>query len=311
VTLVDGTGSVRTIDEGDELRAARLGLGLLGVLTSVRLRVTPMGQPVRWSLRRVPADEFWPNQERLSREHEYLRMFEQHQAPGLVTWLAIDPTDEAPGDASFIERGLEVPTPLLGRLRRMVQGPVGSFVIPRVDIDTDQVVPFSADLFVKAGVSTTRFEWPTRLLYSIFNNDRTHNMEIGVPTTGLRAFVDFLHEEATRHRDLDWYWTGRFCGGSDATLLAPNRDRDTWFVDLHVTRESPSARAFLEAVGHAAISEHAARLHWGKVLVGESDELLRNHAPDVRERFERVRHALDPDDVFATEFGRRHLGIGG
>lgn len=266
---------------------------------------------MRWSLRRVGAGAFWSDQHQRTQEHEYLRVFEQHQAPGLVTTLTIDPTDdEAPADVAFIDRGFDVPAPLLARLRRVAQGPVGSFLAPRVDIDTDQAVPFSADLFVKAGVSTTRFEWPTRLLYAIFNNDRTHNMEIGVPTESLRDLVDFLHEEASRHRGLDWYWTGRFCGGSAATLLAPNRDRDTWYVDLHVTRESPAAQAFLDAVGQAALREHRARLHWGKILVGGPDDLLRNHPDDTRDRFERVRQQLDPDGVFATDFGRRHLGIG-
>ncbi|MDZ7826548.1 MAG: hypothetical protein U5R48_11625 [Gammaproteobacteria bacterium] len=47
VELVDGRGGLHRIDGGDELAAARLSLGLLGVMTRIRMRVGPAVRPPR------------------------------------------------------------------------------------------------------------------------------------------------------------------------------------------------------------------------------------------------------------------------
>jgi FAD/FMN-containing dehydrogenase len=55
LTVVDGRGDLRVIDEasGDDLRAARVSLGLLGIATRLRLRVEP-----RYGLSET--NEIWP-----------------------------------------------------------------------------------------------------------------------------------------------------------------------------------------------------------------------------------------------------------
>lgn len=42
ITLIDGTGTCRDIEAGDELEAARVSLGLLGVMTRIGIRTLPL-----------------------------------------------------------------------------------------------------------------------------------------------------------------------------------------------------------------------------------------------------------------------------
>lgn len=314
--IIDGNGDLREIDDGDALSAARLGLGLTGIMTAMTIRVVPLGRHALYRVAKLPREEFWDRHESLARGSDHMRFFELHVDLDDYAVLTIDLRDtpgRATDDLAFVDRQVPMPSVLLGALRKTAQGRLGAAIIDRAPLERESSVPFSTNLFMKAGVSGSKGRWLARGVYTVLNNDRTYNMEIAVPVSRLRALIDHLERarlDARRKGDLEVYWTGRFCGANNAALLAPNRGRDTYFVDIHVTRESSGAVTFLESVQGFAIDQCEARLHWGKVIFGGPDRLLANYDPEAVKRFMQTRAHLDPEGVFANRFSRAHLGIG-
>ena len=72
--LVDGTGEVRELREGDELRAARVSLGALGAISAVTMRCVPA-----FTIHRIdeprPLDDVLPRLDELVDSHDHWEAF--------------------------------------------------------------------------------------------------------------------------------------------------------------------------------------------------------------------------------------------
>jgi len=94
VRLVDGTGKVREITEGDELRAARVSLGALGAIAAVTLRCVPA-----FTIHRIDEprslDDVLPRLDELVDSHDHFEAFAMPYTRMALT-LTSERTDREP-----------------------------------------------------------------------------------------------------------------------------------------------------------------------------------------------------------------------
>jgi L-gulono-1,4-lactone dehydrogenase len=287
--LVAGDGTVHELDGGEALRAARVAVGALGVVTEVTLRCVPL-----FTLRGV--DEPAPLGDVLDRLDERAggaRHFEFFVFPH--TDVALTRTnevvDEAPRPPSPARRWVE--DVLVGNHGLRLACEIGRrrhALIPRVN----RTVAGSFSRRVRVDRADRIFSSPRHV--------RFVEMELAYPRAAARAVVEEVLEVA-RSFPVTFPIEVRFVAGDDA-LLSPASGRDTAYVAVHNLRGMPWEPFFraVQAIG----DRHEARPHWGKRHFHTAATLSPRYPG--WEAFAGQRRRFDPDGRFANAYVRRVLG---
>jgi FAD-linked oxidoreductase len=292
--LVLAGGSVRELRSSEEpelLRAARVGVGALGAITAVTLRCLPAFTLHRVDFRRSREEVFDTFQQRAD-EHEHFELFTFPYADSALV-LERNRSEEPPRprgrSAAFLNdvvlenwaleaisaagRLFPCGIPSLSRLAAWLAS--GSQAIDRSD--------------------------------RIFANDRRvrfTEMEYGVPREN--------GPEAAR-RVIDWVRSNRYpvffpiemrVTAADDALLSPSHERDTAYIAVHQYR-GMEWRPYFEAV-ESIMDEYGGRPHWGKRHFQTAATLAERY-PRWAD-FQAARDELDPDRVFSNEYAERVLG---
>ena len=286
----DGSAVTCSADEDPELfRAARVGLGALGVVSSVTLRCVPL-----YTLRRV--DEQRPLGEVLDRLEE---LADAHERFELFTFpysgLALTRTTERTGGAPRVRRGEAVRDVLLENAA------LGAFC--RAGRALPRLVPAIDRAVGRLATGGERVD----LSYRIYANPRLVHfteMEYAVPREAgaevVRAVLDLVER---RRLPILFPLEVRFAAGDDA-FLSPAHDRDSCYVAVHQYR-GMEFETYFRAV-EAIMDEHGGRPHWGKRHY-QSAATLEPKYPEWG-RFAAMRDRLDPDRLFENDYTRRVLG---
>ena len=293
LTLVDGRGRLVTCSEQDDpdlLRAARVGLGALGVIVSVRLRLVPAF--VLAEERRVePLDVVLGElPERLARHRHFEFFWFPHT--GTVQSKALDATD-APAQA----RGL-------GDWANDIVLENGAFgalcwlaaAAPGTARGVSRLCARLASGARRVGRSHRIFASP-RLV-------RFEEMEYALPAqAGPAALRELASLVERRFPEVHFPVEYRQGAGDDA-WLSPAHGRASAYVAVHVHRAQPFERYFAEA--EAVLRAHGGRPHWGKRHALGAAE-LRPLYPRWDD-FQAQRRRLDPDGVLLSPYLRHLLG---
>ena len=288
--LVTGEGEVVELDGGDELRAARVGLGALGVVTEVTLRCVPsytlerVDEPL--ALRTVLDDldalvdghdhfEFWafPYAERVM-----ARRCSRSQRP----------PEPRGGLGERVKERLENEgMTLAGRFAARVPR-----AVPRLNRGLMRLV--SRDVVVDR----------SHRVYASRRDVRFTEMEYAVPRERAReAIAGVLETVARRRLPIAFPIEVRFVAADDA-LLSPAAGRDTCYVAVHQHAGQPW-EAYFAAV-EELMDGFGGRPHWGK-RHGQTAATLRPRYPGF-DTFLAVRDRLDPARRFANAYVERVLG---
>ncbi len=289
VQLVAGDGTVHEIDGGDELLAARVSVGALGVVTEVTLRCV-RAYVLRGVDAPAPMDEVL---ERLDELAEGARHFEFYAFPHsdavltrtneVVTSPARPPgpVERWTEDVLLNNHGLKVACALAKR--------------------RPQLIPAISRTMTRALSERVRVDRSDRIFVSP-RLVRFVEMEQAFPRAAARDALRAIVEAMRRHPVI-FPIELRFVAGDDA-LLSPAGGRDTVYIAAHNYVGMPWEPYLRDC---AAIGrEHGARPHWGKRHF-ETAETLAPLYPEW-ERFQAVRAKLDPEGRFTNEYVRRVLG---
>ena len=289
VQLVAGDGTVHELDGGDDLLAARVSVGALGVITEVTLRCVPL-----FTLRGVDAPQpLGDVLDRLDTLPDESRHFE---------FFVFPHTDVALTRTNTVHEGPPAPD---GPVRRYVEDVVlGNYGLgaatalarrrPRLVPRINRAVASSFSTRVRVDRADRIFASPRLVRFT--------EMELAYPRAAAREVIEEVLDVARRH-PVDFPIEVRFVAGDDA-LLSPAGGRPTVYVAVHTSRGMPW-EAFFRAV-QAIGDRHDARPHWGKRHFLEAPQ-LRERYPEW-ERFQAVRARLDPEGVFTNAYVRRTLG---
>ncbi len=295
--LVTGTGEVLRAsrdEHPDVLELARIGLGALGVITSVTFAVEPLflleavEEPMSW-------DEAIGSFDELAAANHHVDMYWFPHTDRMLTKrnnrLDADLSEARPLsrfrewlDDDFLSNrlfGLE--TAALNRLPR---------AIPRANQLNARML----------GARTY-----SNVAHRVFTTERKvvfREMEYAVPRAAGLAVLEEVRA-AIEASDLRISFPVEIrVAPADDIPLSTAYGRDSFYLAFHTHRRAEHAAYFglLEPILRA----HGGRPHWGKVHTREAGDLAENY-PRFGE-FVAMRDRLDPDRVFANTYLRRVLG---
>lgn len=282
---------VEEVTEGDELRAARVSLGALGVATEIQLLCQPL-YTLRRTDERKPLSETLDRLQDLAKERERFEFFAFPYARWAL-WRTTEKTADKPNPPSRIESFVNDVV-----LENGVFGlacMVGRLVHP--------LIPPIDRLLGRLASGSTRVDRSAR----IYANPRLVHfteMEYALPRAAgaevVRGVFDLIEREKL---PVLFPLEVRF-GAPDDAFLSPGGGRDSCYVAVHMYR-GMDYEPYFRAV-EDIMRSHGGRPHWGKRHFRTAGELSGLY-PDWG-RFQVVRDRLDPRRVFANGYTDRVLG---
>jgi FAD-linked oxidoreductase len=289
--LVTAAGETLDLRAGDELLAARVSLGALGVVSRITLRCVP-----RFTLRR--RDEPRPLGETLDRLDQHVDdadHFEFWVFPYTRTALT-----------RTCRRSSDAPSPPPAWRRRLQEDLIENGLLDlvcRAGSTLPRGVP-RLNRLVAAAMSASDVEDHSHRVFATRRRVRFNELEYAIPRAHAREAVERALEAIERRRlPVGFPLEIRFAAADDA-LLSTAHGRETCYVAVHQYRgmEFESCFRAIEEI----MDSYDGRPHWGKRHYQTAATLAPRYAG--WERFQAVRARLDPDGVFANAYVRRCLG---
>jgi FAD-linked oxidoreductase len=292
--LVAADGEVRELSEdsdADAWRAARVGLGALGVITRVTLRCVPLFTLERLDLPR-DLDETLAALDELVASNDH---FEFYGFPHTGRVM----TRESERNDREVEQ--------TEAWKRWLNDVVAENAIPaavfRVGRAAPSVIPALNRRIVPLLQPSKVIDHAYRV-YASRRNIPFTEMEYGIPreaaAEAIRRVVDLIER---RRLPVAMPYEVRFTQGDDAHLSTA-AGRDTCYIAVHQYR-GMDFDAYFRGV-ERIMDDYDGRPHWGKRHFQTAATLAPRY-PEW-EAFQTVRRRLDPDGVFANEHVERVLG---
>jgi L-gulono-1,4-lactone dehydrogenase len=286
--LVLADGSELTVDGGDELRAARVGLGALGVVAAVTLRCVPAFR-LRAVDRPLPLDDVLGELDRHVDGNDHFELFTFPHSPIALT--RTNNRSDAP------------PTPRRPRREWLQDVVLDNHVfglLNRVARRAPKTIPALNRL---AGRSASQRERVADS-FDVFASPRLvrfEEMEYALPREHAVEAMRAARQILERY-PVSFPIELRFSAGDDA-LLSPAHARDTAYVAVHVYEGMSYEAPFREV--EAVMAEWGGRPHWGKRSFLSVADLAPRY-PRWAD-FAAIRERLDPDGRFVNAWARQTL----
>ena len=292
--LVVGDGTIVTADRtqnADVLDLARVGLGALGVITSVTFDVEPLfvlqahEAPMRW-------DEAIERFDALTAENHHFEMYWFPHTDRLLTKQNNRTLDEAEPLSRF--RGWFDDEFLANRAFGWTN---------RLANAMPRMIPRLNRLAARSLGERTYSDVP----HKVFTSRRGvvfREMEYAVPReVGLQALTEVRALLDRAEWRISFPVEVRVCPADDVPL-SPAYARDSVYLAFH-TNPQTDHRGYFRAV-EDVLRAHGGRPHWGKLHTRAAADL----APDYPrwQDFQSMRDRLDPDRLFTNAYLERVLG---
>jgi len=289
IELILADGSERTIDGGDELLAARVSLGALGVIAAVTIRCVPAFR-LRNVDRPEPLDAVLSDLQARADAHDHFEFWTFPHADVALTRMH-ERTEEPPNRPGRA-RAFTSDILLDNHAFRAINEVARRFpsAIPRLNRFASAVAS-----------SRERVDWS----YAIFASERLvrfEEMEYALPREHAVEAVLAARAALERH-PVSFPIELRFSAADDA-LLSPAHGRASAFVAVHVFRSMAYEPAFRDV--EAALSALGGRPHWGKRSFLTAGELAPRYPR--WDAFAALRQQFDPHGRFANAWVRDVLG---
>jgi FAD-linked oxidoreductase len=289
VELVLADGSERTADEGDLLRAARVGLGALGVVVAVTLRCVPAFR-LRGVDRPEPLEDALGSLDERAGAADHFEFWTFPHSPLALTRTntRTEAAREGPGRVREWTEDVLIDNHVFGLLCRAGRRH------PRA-------IPALNRFAARAASRRERVDWSHRIFASP-RRVRFTEMEYAVPRERAVDAVRGARAILERH-PVSFPVELRLVAADDA-LLSPAYGRDSAYVAVHVFEGLPWEEPFREF--EALMSGLGGRPHWGKRSFLAAAELAPRYPRWAA--FQAARAELDPDGRFENAWTRRVLG---
>jgi L-gulonolactone oxidase len=293
VELVDGAGDVVELrgDDPDALRAARVGLGALGVVTAVTLRCVP-AFTLEGVDRPEPLDDVLAGLDERVEANDHFEFYFFPYADTALT-RTNNRVDRAPAPRPRTRAWAEDVA--------LNNGAFGAFCLAGRAMPAR--IPAINRLLTRLIGTTVRVDRS----HEIFSSPRLvrfTEMEYAVPRARAVEAIGGVRELLDRHGfAVPFPVECRFLASDDA-FLSTAAGRDTAYVAVHMFR-GMEWDPYFRAV-ESLMDSLDGRPHWGKRHFQTAATLSARY-PDW-ERFQAVRARLDPDGRFANRYTDRVLG---
>jgi L-gulono-1,4-lactone dehydrogenase len=288
VELVLGDGSERVIGAGDLLRAARVGLGSLGVVVAVTLRCVPAFR-LRGVDRPEPLADVLAALDERADAADHFEFWTFPHSP-----LALTRTNTRTDAPRSTRRGAQA------WFEDVLMDNHVFALVNRAGRRYPRAIPALNRFAARAASRRERVDWSFRIFASP-RLVRFTEMEYAIPREHAAEAVRGARAILERH-PVSFPVELRFAAADDA-LLSPAYGRDSAYVAVHVFEGMAWEAPFCEV--ETLMSGFGGRPHWGKRSFLGAAEL----APRYPEwdAFQAARAELDPDGRFENAWARRVL----
>lgn len=317
--VVDGLGRVRTLSNAtigpEAMDAARLGLGLFGVIHSLTLRPEPIFNVHHVDRTRADMDATLRDIREIVTAHDYCDVYWFPFSPWV--WLKTYTRTQLPAtvgprrvraERMYQRSGMQVGRRICAWLTRHPR------YTPRTCRVLAQFIP-SRDV-VEPVLGGIHFQTAIELMHA-------RNMEVGFELddnfdnvrTAWRIAVDMV---AARARAGQWplnlALNARFLGTSRALMSPCHGRRHTCFMEIMSYRGTPGWDPFVAELGAAWLELPGAAPHWPKEfeqIPGVFDKIGVRYGGNIK-KFAELRREIevDPEDRFVNALTRRVLELG-
>jgi len=290
--LVNGKGEVVTIERDDpRLEAARVSMGMLGIITELTLAVEPAYNVLETSFS-LPFESCLELAPMLYENHPRVKFWWLPHT-GLVQVFAYDKTDAEPHESVIGER-----------LDSLVNDYLFAAIL-KAGEKAARLVPSLNKLvgtsYFKTGSRVAR--WDKGLCLAMPPVHR--EAEYGVAVEHTAEIMDRTRQLIERHRlTVAFINEVRFVA-KDRAWLSGSYQRDSCQFGAY-TSNNKHAERFIRGVEDIAY-ELGGRPHWGKEFEATPDYL--SSVFPLFGRFSELRADMDPDGVFANDFVRRYFDV--
>jgi L-gulono-1,4-lactone dehydrogenase len=291
--LVDGQGEVQVFDQGSaDLPTARVHLGALGVLTSLRLQTVPHRR-LHERLESLPLEAVLERLDHWLQSHRHVRLWWLPHAGVVQVYTADLSDDPDTGPNAMAVRmdrwGLQQPVfALLLALGKLVPALVPT--IHRIA----QATSFPARQRVESQLHVLTMPVPPR------HDEVEVSVDLADAPDALRAWWELAHRQP---RAPDFVQELRFVAADDSAL-SPAHGRNSAYLGAYCTNPRSAAPYFRDFM--ALCRDLRGRPHWGKGFDHDAAE-LRLLYPQWS-RFQELRRRCDPAGVFRGPWHDRVLG---
>ena len=281
--LVLADGSERVLDGGDELRAASVSLGALGVVAAVTLRCVPSFR-LHAVDRPLPLDDVLDGLDFHVDGNDHFELFTFPHSP-----LALTRTNNRTEAAPTLRRRR------LEWLQDVAMDNHAFWLLNRAARARPRAIPRINRVAGRAASKRERVSES----FDVFASPRLvrfEEMEYALPRARAAEAVRAAREILERH-PVSFPIELRFSAGDDA-LLSPAHARDTAYVAVHVFEGMSFEAPFREV--EAVMRGLDGRPHWGKRSFLSAAELAPRYPR--WDDFAAIRERLDPDGRFVNRW---------
>lgn len=292
--LVTGSGEVvdLTADTDPEgLRAARVSVGALGVVTAVTLQTVP-----QYTLHRhdqpLPLTETLTRLDELADDNDHFEFFLWPYTRVTATKTTRRSQDEPQPQASWKRRLSEdlIENKLLETISRI--GRARKSLVPRLN------------RLLASSLGEGRLQDHAYRVYATKRTVRFNEMEYAIPRAHAREALERVLDLVERRRlPILFPFETRFVAADDA-FLSPAFERETCYLAVH-QYTGMEFESFFRGV-ERIMDDYGGRPHWGKRHY-QTASTLRERYPGW-DRFQAVRARLDPHGLFSNDYVLRTLG---
>jgi FAD-linked oxidoreductase len=294
LTLVTAAGDVIECSrerEPDLFEAARVSLGVLGVIARVTLRVQPAYR-LAYRVERRALDEVLADIDDLKAAHRHFEFFWFPYSP----WTMVKRQDIT---EAGVDRGHR-----LARAGEVVIDNAGLWLVSQIARARPALAPRIGRLS-GVGFTTAAGVGPSHEVFATHRKVRFQEMEYNVPAEHVADVMAELRDTVERHRfPVHFAVEVRFVAPDDI-WLSPAYERASGYVAVHAFRGMPYKEYFRTV--EPIFTRRGGRPHWGKMHT--------QRAASLRERYPRfddfldVRADLDPAGTLLTPYLRELLGV--
>jgi len=285
ITLINGEGEIIRLEKemhGDEFKAAQVSLGMLGIITRMKLRLLP-SYKLNYVAKKSTFDEALANIEKYNAENRNFEFFWFPHTESCQVKFA-NTTDKKISNETFHKwNGLVMENYALKVVSE----------ISRVFSAPKSMAKLSA-----AGLSGSDY---TNWSYKVFTTDRLvkfQEMEFNIPREFFKAALREMKEmiEAKQIK-VHFIIECRFVKQDDI-LISPAYGRESAYIAVHMYKGMEYKMYFDEA--QKIFMKYGGRPHWGKMHFC-TKEYLQNQYPKWNV-FSEIRKKYDSQNMFLNEY---------
>lgn len=275
----------------DGLRAARVSVGALGVVTAVTLRTVPQYTLHRHD-RPLPLGETLARLDELAGANDHFEFFLWPYTRTAATKTTRRGQEPARPQASWKRRLSEdlIENRLLETISRV--GRARNSLVPRLN------------RLLASSMGEGRLQDHAYRVYATKRTVRFNELEYAIPRVHAREALERVLDLVERRKlPILFPFETRFAAADDA-FLSPAYGRDTCYLAVH-QYTGMEFESFFRGV-ETIMDDYDGRPHWGKRHY-QTAATLRGRYPGW-DRFQAVRARLDPHGLFTNDYVLRTLG---